>query len=98
MQLNDAWQQRRHFLFEATQTRWRGVPLDTPEIPQILGLVCSNGPIEPLEAEAILARRDQLNKMERLSLQLKWLRENGFADVDVVYKNRSFVVLFGKKT
>jgi hypothetical protein len=36
--------------------------------------------------------------MERLSLRLKWLRESDFADVDVVYKNRSFVVLFGKKT
>ena len=57
-----------------------------------------NGPIEPQEAEAILARRDQLDKMEKLSLQLKWLRESGFADVDVVYKNRSFAVLFRRRT
>jgi tRNA (cmo5U34)-methyltransferase len=33
-----------------------------------------------------------LDENEKLSDQLAWLREAGFSDVDVVYRNRTFVV------
>ena len=42
-------------------------------------------------------RRTTLDRMEKLSLQLEWLKEIGFSDVDVVYKNRSFAVFTGRK-
>jgi tRNA (cmo5U34)-methyltransferase len=44
-----------------------------------------------------MKRRDTLDKMEKLSVQLEWLRICGFSDVDVVYKNRSFAVFMGRK-
>ena len=56
-----------------------------------------NGPLNEKEHAEILARRDILDRNEKLSLQLSWLHECGFSDVDVVYKNRTFIVTVAKK-
>ena len=45
----------------------------------------------------ILKRRYTLDKNEKLSEQLGWLREAGFTDVDVVYRNRTFIVTVARK-
>jgi len=42
-------------------------------------------------------RRSKLDRMEKPSVQLFWLEEIGFRDVDMVYKNRSFCVFTGKR-
>ncbi|MDD1729231.1 MAG: class I SAM-dependent methyltransferase [Methanospirillum sp.] len=49
------------------------------------------------EREKILTRRDQLDKNKKLSLQLAWLSDAGFSDVDIVYKNRTFIVTVAVK-
>ena len=56
-----------------------------------------NGPLNDKEHAEILARRDILDRNEKLSLQLSWLHECGFSDVDVAYKNRTFIVTVAKK-
>ena len=56
-----------------------------------------NGPLTQEEHAAILKRRDMLDKNEKLSDQLAWLREAGFSDVDVVYRNRTFIVTVARK-
>lgn len=56
-----------------------------------------NGPLGKADHEEILKRRDLLDKNEKLSVQLQWLHECGFADVDVVYKNRTFIVTVARK-
>ena len=43
-----------------------------------------SGPMTESQHTEILKRRDTLDKNEKLSVQLGWLRECGFADVDVV--------------
>jgi len=55
------------------------------------------GPLTAEEKAKIMGRRDRLDKMEKLSVQVRWLKEIGFADVDVAYKNRSFAVFSGRK-
>jgi len=45
----------------------------------------------------ILKRRDELDRNDKLSDQLAWLREAGFPDVDVVYRNRTFIVTVARK-
>jgi tRNA (cmo5U34)-methyltransferase len=55
------------------------------------------GPLDPEEIQAMFERRKTYDRMEKLSLQLAWLKEIGFSDVDVVYKNRSFAVFTGRK-
>ena len=55
------------------------------------------GPLTPQEIEEIRTRRDTLDKTERLGVQLGWLRESGFSEVDVIYKNRMLVVFMGRK-
>lgn len=53
----------------------------------------------PLSQEE-LARayeRTKLDKMSTLNDQLNWLEKAGFSDVDCVYKNYSFVVLYARK-
>jgi len=47
------------------------------------------------EAEAVLTRRDRYDRMEKLTVQLRWLKGAGFSDVELVYKNRPFVVFLG---
>jgi len=56
-----------------------------------------NGPLQSNQIKEAMNRRDRLDKMERLSVQLEWLRACDFSDVDVVYKNRSFAVFMGRK-
>jgi tRNA (cmo5U34)-methyltransferase len=55
------------------------------------------GPFGEGEARAIMKRRERFDRMEKLSVQLGWLEEIGFSDVDVPYKNRSFAVFTGRK-
>ncbi len=49
------------------------------------------------EQHAEIHKRMALDRNEKLSDQLAWLREAGFSDVDVVYRNRTFVVTVGRK-
>jgi len=55
------------------------------------------GPLDTQESAEIRRRRDTLDKNEKLSVQLSWLREAGFSEVDVVYKNRNFMVTVARK-
>jgi tRNA (cmo5U34)-methyltransferase len=56
-----------------------------------------NGPLAGTESAEIRRRRDTLDKNEKLSVQLAWLHEAGFSDVDIVYKNRNFIVTVARK-
>jgi tRNA (cmo5U34)-methyltransferase len=56
-----------------------------------------SGPLTSAQHAEILKRRDTLDKNERLSEQLAWLRSAGFSDVDVVYRNRTFIVTVARK-
>jgi len=55
------------------------------------------GPMSREEQAEILRRRDTLDRNEKLSDQLAWLREAGFSDVDVVWRNRTFIVTVARK-
>ncbi len=46
---------------------------------------------------AEIRKRCTFDKNEKLSDQLAWLREAGFSDVDVVWRNRTFIVTVAKK-
>jgi len=56
-----------------------------------------SGPMNAEQHAEILKRRDTLDKNDKLSDQLAWLREAGFSDVDVVYRNRTFIVTVARK-
>ena len=56
-----------------------------------------NGPLGAQETAEIRSRRDTLDRNEKLSVQLQWLHEAGFSDVDIVYKNRNFMVTVARK-
>jgi tRNA (cmo5U34)-methyltransferase len=56
-----------------------------------------SGPMTEAQHAEILKRRDTLDKNEKLSTQLAWLCEAGFSDVDVVYRNRTFIVMVARK-
>ncbi|OPX64228.1 MULTISPECIES: trans-aconitate 2-methyltransferase [unclassified Methanoregula] len=56
-----------------------------------------SGPMTEAQHAEILKRRDTLDRNEKLSDQLAWLTEAGFADVDVVYRNRTFIVTVARK-
>ena len=56
-----------------------------------------NSPMNDEEHAEILRRRDSLDRNDRLSEQLQWLQECGFSDVDVVYRNRTFIVTVARK-
>jgi tRNA (cmo5U34)-methyltransferase len=56
-----------------------------------------SGPMTEEQHAEILKRRDTLDRNEKLSVQLAWLKEAGFSDVDVVYKNRTFIVTVARK-
>lgn len=51
-----------------------------------------SGPMTEAQHAEILMRRDTLDRNEKVSDQLAWLKEAGFSDVDVVYRNRTFIV------
>lgn len=54
-------------------------------------------PLPKEEKNLVLYRRDAFDKNEKLSVQLAWMQECGFTQIDVVYKNRQFVVFTGRK-
>ena len=54
-------------------------------------------PLSPEDKKQMLYRRDTFDKNEKLSVQLAWMADSGFSDIDVVYKNRLFVVFTGRK-
>ena len=56
-----------------------------------------SGPMTKAQHMEILKRRDTLDRNEKLSVQLSWLTEAGFPDVDLVYRNRTFIVTVAKK-
>jgi len=58
----------------------------------------AHGPLSADEHAEFLRRRTMLDKNEKLSVQLAWLRRAGFSDVDVVYRNRTFIVTVARKT
>jgi len=58
----------------------------------------AEGPLSADEHAEVLRRRTTLDKNEKLSDQLEWLREAGFSDVDVVYRNRTFIVTVARKS
>jgi tRNA (cmo5U34)-methyltransferase len=55
-----------------------------------------SGPMNE-EQRAKIQKRMALDRNEKLSDQLAWLRDAGFADVDVVYRNRTFIVTVARK-
>lgn len=55
------------------------------------------GPMTDVQHAEILTRRDTLDRNEKLSVQLSWLNDAGFSDVDVVYRNRTFIVTVARK-
>jgi len=57
-----------------------------------------SGPLPESAWRSAMERRDTLDKVEKLSVQLAWLREIGFSPVDVVYKNRMLAVMRGRKS
>jgi tRNA (cmo5U34)-methyltransferase len=56
-----------------------------------------NGPLGTDEQAEILKRRASLDRNAKLSVQLQWLDDSGFVDIDVVYRNRTFVVITAGK-
>jgi tRNA (cmo5U34)-methyltransferase len=54
-------------------------------------------PIPHTIMKEAMARREVLDRAEKFSVQLVWLREAGFSDVDIFYKNRMFVIMRGRK-
>lgn len=56
-----------------------------------------SGPLGEEGAREIIRRRESLDLMEKLSVQLAWMSEAGFASVRVVYKNRAFSVFTGRR-
>ena len=56
-----------------------------------------SGPMTQAQHAEILKRRDTLDRNEKLSVQLSWLNKAGFSDVDVVYRNRTFIVTVARK-
>jgi len=56
-----------------------------------------NGPMTEEQHAEILKRRDTLDRNDKLSDQLAWLKKAGFTDVDVVYRNRTFIVSVARK-
>ena len=59
--------------------------------------VVRTGPLPERVWTRAKQRRDTLDRMEKLTIQLVWLREAGFTCVDVLYKNRMFAVMRGRK-
>jgi len=53
--------------------------------------------LSPEDKKQMLYRRDTFDKNEKLSVQLMWLADCGFGEIDLVYKNRLFVVFSGRK-
>ena len=56
-----------------------------------------SGPLTDAEKQEVMRRRDTLDRNAKLSTQLAWLSDCGFSSVDIVYKNRTFVVIAAEK-
>ena len=56
-----------------------------------------SGPLSTTEWEEVRKRRDTLDKNAKLSDQIAWLKSAGFSDVDVVYRDRTFIVTVARK-
>ena len=56
-----------------------------------------NGPLDRAEVQAMFERRKTLDRMEKLSIQLEWMKAIGFTGVEVVYKKRTFAVFTGRR-
>jgi len=54
-------------------------------------------PLSPEDKKQVLYRRDTFDQNEKLPVQLAWMQECGFTSIDVVYKNRQFVVFTGRR-
>ena len=54
-------------------------------------------PLSPEDTKQVLYRRETFDKNEKLSVQLAWMQDCGFTSIDVVYKNRLFVVFTGRR-
>ena len=54
-------------------------------------------PLSPDDKKHMLYRRDTFDMNEKLSVQLAWMQDCGFTSIDVVYKNRLFVVFTGRR-
>jgi tRNA (cmo5U34)-methyltransferase len=54
-------------------------------------------PLSSEEKKQVLYRRDTFDRNEKLSVQLAWMQDCGFTSIDVVYKNRQFVVFTGRR-
>jgi tRNA (cmo5U34)-methyltransferase len=57
----------------------------------------SRGPMTDAEKQEISRRRNTLDRNTKLSTQLAWPLACGFSSVDVIYKNRTFVVMVAGK-
>jgi len=55
------------------------------------------GPLDEEEAQEIIRRRETFDRMEKLSAQLGWMREIGFENVGLVYRNGCFAVFRGRR-
>lgn len=55
------------------------------------------GPMTKEQHAEILKRRDTLDRNDKQSDHLSWLAKAGFSDVDVVYRNRTFIVTVARK-
>jgi tRNA (cmo5U34)-methyltransferase len=55
------------------------------------------GPLPEVVWKRAMYRRDSLDRMEKLTVQLAWLRETGFTSVDLLYKNHMLAVMRGRK-
>jgi tRNA (cmo5U34)-methyltransferase len=54
-------------------------------------------PLSSEDKKQVLFRRDTFDRNEKLSVQLAWMQDCGFTSIDVVYKNRQFVVFTGRR-
>jgi tRNA (cmo5U34)-methyltransferase len=54
-------------------------------------------PLSLEDKKQVLNRRDTFDRNEKLSVQLAWMQDCGFTSIDVVYKNRQFVVFTGRR-
>ena len=57
-----------------------------------------SGPMTEAQHAEILKRRDTLDRNEKLSVQLVVAEGSRVFDVDVVYRNRTFIVTVAKRT
>jgi len=54
-------------------------------------------PLSSEDKKQVLYRRDTFDRNEKLSVQIAWMQDCGFTSIDVVYKNRQFVVFTGRR-